>query len=129
MALARTLRAASRLALLALLLGCEPQQATPAPLHGIWASEDARYEGRTLHIQTYSIRFLDGASEIGAIRVDGVIQEGEGDGPVRYEIHGTDRDGQETTLALELVQRPAPRLRFETQREPWRRATAAGGGR
>jgi hypothetical protein len=125
-ALARTRRVASCFGLVAWLLGCAPPT-TPAPLLGTWTSEDARYEGRTLHIHTRWIRFLDGAKEIAAIHVEGVIQEGDGEGPVRFEIRGTDRDGQEATLSLELVQRPVERLRFETQRHAWRRTPRAGG--
>jgi hypothetical protein len=125
-ALVRTYRVAWCIGLVAWLFACEPQT-TPAPLLGTWYSEDARYEGRTLQIQTHWIRFLDGPTEIGAIRVEGVVQEGSGDGPIRFEIEGTDRDGQEATLSLELVQRPVERLRFETQRHPWRRVPRAGG--
>lgn len=122
----RTRCAAACFGLAALLLGC-PRDTTPAPLLGTWYSEDARYDGRTLQILTHSIRFLDGANEVGAIRVEGVIQEGGGEGPTRFELRGTDRDGQETTLSLELVQRPVERLLLETQRHAWRRTPRKGG--
>ena len=72
---------------------------------------------------------MQGAKELGALHVSQVTQEGSGEGPIRFEIEGSDRDGQDTTLTLELHQRPAVLLRLETQREPWRReprARAAG---
>jgi hypothetical protein len=125
-ALARTRRIASCLGFAALLLGCA-REATPAPLLGTWYSEDARYDGRSLQIQTHWVRFLDGPTEVGAIRVEGVTQEGGGDGPIRFEIEGTDRDGQEARLSLQLHQRPVERLRLETQTHGWRRTPRAGG--
>lgn len=110
----------------ALVLGCSPE-ATPTPLLGTWTSDDARFAGRSLEIHPQWIRFMDGQREIGAIRIERVTQEGGGEGPVRFEIEGSDRDGQETTLSFELQQRPVELLHLETQREPWRRARAMGG--
>jgi hypothetical protein len=94
---------------------------------GTWYSEDARFDGRTLQIHPQWIRFMDGTQELGAIRIEGVLQEGGGDGPIRFEIEGVDRDGQDTTLSFELVQRPTERLRLETQREAWRRTPRTEG--
>jgi hypothetical protein len=125
-AFARIRGAAVCIGVAVLLLGCPPE-ATPTPLLGTWYSEDARYDGRTLQIHPQWIRFMEGAKELGAIRIEGVIQEGGGEGPIRFEIEGVDRDGQETTLSFELVQRPTERLRLETQREPWRRKPRTEG--
>jgi hypothetical protein len=114
------------LAIAAFVLGCSPE-ANPAPLLGTWTSDDARFAGRSLEIHPQWIRFMEGQKELGAIRIRRVTQEGSGEGPVRFEIEGADRDGQETTLSLELQRRPAELLRLETQREPWRRARNTGG--
>jgi hypothetical protein len=110
----------------ALLLGCA-RDASPAPLLGTWYSEDARFDGRSLQIHPQWIRFMNGAEELGAIRIEAVVQEGGGEGPIRFEIEGVDRDGQDTTLSFELVQRPTERLRLETQREAWRRTPRTEG--
>jgi hypothetical protein len=123
---ARLARAAGCVAACALLLGCA-REATPSPLLGTWYSEDARFDGRTLQIHPQWIRFMEGTKELGAVRIEGVLQEGGGEGPIRFEIEGVDRDGQETTLSFELVQRPTERLRLETQREPWRRMPRTEG--
>jgi hypothetical protein len=121
-AFAHTRRFAACLGIAASLLGCA-RPPSPAPLRGTWYSEDVRYDGRTLVIHTHWIRFMDGPNEVSAIRVDQVAQEGAlgGDGPVRFEIEGVDRDGLPSTLTLELVQRPIERLRLETQQHAWRR--------
>jgi hypothetical protein len=116
---ARTRRMALALGAL-LLLGCTPA-ATPAPLLGTWYSQDERFADRSLEIHPQWVRFMQGPKELGAIRIRGVTQEGEGEGPFRFEIEGIDRDGQDTTLAFELVKRPVELLRLETQAEPWRR--------
>jgi len=111
-----------------LLLGCAPE-ATPKALLGTWYSDDERFEDRSLQIHPHWIRFMQGATELGALRIRQVTQEGSGEGPIRFEIEGIDRDGQDTTLTLELLQRPSELLRLETQRAPWRReprARAAG---
>jgi hypothetical protein len=116
------------LAVAALWSGCSPQMA-PGPLLGTWYSDDERFEDRSLQIHPHWIRFMQGAKELGALHVSQVTQEGSGEGPIRFEIEGTDRDGQDSTLTLELYQRPTELLRMETQREPWRRqprARAAG---
>ena len=107
-------------AFVGLLLGCSPE-ATPAPLLGTWYSDDARFDGRSLEIHPQWIRFMQGHKELSAIRIRHVTQEGSGEGPVRFEIEGADRDGQDTALSLELQRRPFELLRLDTQREPWRR--------
>jgi hypothetical protein len=104
----------------ALLAACE-RVASPTPLLGTWYSEDERFAGRSLEIHPQWIRFMEGRTELGAIRIDAVTQEGEASGPLRFEIEGFDRDGQDTTLVFELVRRPVELLHLETQREPWRR--------
>jgi hypothetical protein len=116
------------LAAAALLSACSPA-ATPGALIGTWYSDDERFADRSLQIHPQWIRFMQGSQELGALRVSAVTQEGSSEGPIRFEIEGTDRDGQDTTLTLELHKRPAELLRLETQREPWRRqprARAAG---
>ena len=129
MALGRSGRCfAGWLAAAALLGACSPPVA-PGALLGTWYSDDERFEDRSLQIHPHWIRFMQGAKELGALHVSQVTQEGSGEGPIRFEIEGSDRDGQDTTLTLELHQRPAVLLRLETQREPWRReprARAAG---
>jgi hypothetical protein len=102
------------------LVGCAPE-VTPSPLLGRWYSDDERFDGRTLEIDPQWIRFMRGQQELGAIEVRAVTQEGSGDGPIRFEIEGVDREGQDTTLAFEMELRPRELLRLETQREPWRR--------
>jgi len=109
-----------RVGAVVLLLGCSPE-ATPAPLLGTWYSDDARFDGRSLEIHPQWIRFMQGPKELSAIRIRQVTQEGSGEGPVRFEIEGADRDGQDTALSLELQRRPSELLRLDTQREPWRR--------
>jgi hypothetical protein len=109
---------------LAVLLGCERAE-SPEPLRGTWYSEDARYDGRSLVVHTYWIRFMDGTQVASAVRVDKVIQEGGGESPLRFEIEGVDRDGQATTLTFQLAQRPVERLWFETQKHAWRRTPRA----
>lgn len=115
-----TMRAALCVVAAALLPGCE-HEATPLPLLGTWYSEDQRFEARTLEIHPQWIRFMHGPEELSAIRIRQMTQEGSGEGPIRFEIEGSDRDGQDTALTLELQQRPVELLRLETQREPWRR--------
>jgi hypothetical protein len=124
-AFARTRRVAACLGLV-LLLGCE-REASPEVLRGTWYSEDARYDGRSLVVHTYWIRFMDGSQLAGAVRVDRVLQEGGGDVPLRFEIEGVDRDGQPTKLTFQLVQRPVERLWFETQQHAWRRTPRERG--
>jgi len=102
------------------LAGCAPE-VTPSPLLGRWYSDDERFDGRTLEIEPQWIRFMQGQQELGAIQVQGVTQEGSGEGPIHFEIEGIDREGQESTLSFEMELRPRELLRLETQREPWRR--------
>jgi hypothetical protein len=102
------------------LVGCAPET-TPNPLLGRWYSDDERFDGRTLEIEPQWIRFMQGKQELGAIQVRGVTQEGGGEGPIRFEIEGIDRDGQDTTLAFEMELRPKELLRLETHQLPWRR--------
>jgi hypothetical protein len=104
----------------AVALACVPDR-SPESLVGTWYSEDARFDGRTLEIDPEWIRFMQGQRELGAVRVRSVKQEGGGEGPIRFEIAGTDREGQDTTLSLEMLRRPTELLRLETQAEPWRR--------
>lgn len=117
---ATTRSVALRVGAVVLLLGCSPE-ATPAPLLGTWYSDDARFDGRSLEIHPQWIRFMQGQKELSAIRIRHVTQEGSGEGPVRFEIEGNDRDGQDTALSFELQRRPSELLRLDTQREPWRR--------
>jgi hypothetical protein len=121
-AVARTRAVALSIAAGAFLLSCTPE-ATPALLLGTWYSDDARFAGRSLEIHPQWVRFMQGQTELGAISIRNVTQEGSGEGPIRFEIEGADRDGQETTLSIELQQRPLELLRLDTQREPWRRGT------
>jgi len=102
------------------LLACAPDR-SPEPLVGTWYSQDARFDGRTLEIDPEWIRFMQGQLELGAVQVRSVKQEGHGDGPIRFLIAGIDREGQTTTLSLEMLRRPTQLLRLETQTEPWRR--------
>jgi hypothetical protein len=106
------------------LLACAPDP-TPNALHGTWYSEDERFDGRSLEIGPEWIRFMQGQLELGAIQVRAVEQEGSGAGPIRFEIEGTDREGQETTLSFEISQHPTELLRFDTQAQPWRRSAQA----
>jgi hypothetical protein len=114
----------ARLAALAIgsaaLLGCSPDQA-PSALHGTWYSEDERFAGRTLEIDPQWIRFKQGAQELSAVQVRSVTQEGSGGGPIRFEIEGSDREGEDATLAFDLQLIPSEQLRMETQAHPWRR--------
>jgi hypothetical protein len=121
-------RAAFAIGTAVALAGCAPDQ-TPGPLLGTWYSEDERFAGRTLEINPESIRFMQGQQELSAIQVRAVTQAGSGDGPIRFEIEGTDREGLETTLALDMQLRPTELLRMETQREPWRRTRSAAGSK
>ena len=116
------------IATVAALVACAPEQ-TPTPLLGTWYSEDERFEGRTLEIHPEWIRFMQGQQELSAIQVRAVTQEGSGDGPIRFEIEGIDREGQDTTLAFDMQLRPKELLRMETQREPWRRTRHAPGSK
>lgn len=120
----RTRAAALSIAAGALL--CCTQEATPSPLLGTWYSDDARFADRSLEIHPQWVRFMQGHTELGAIRIRNVTREGSGEGPIRFEIEGADRDGQDTTLSIELLQRPLELLRLDTQREPWRRGPRFG---
>lgn len=113
-------RAALVAAAASALSGCKPD-ATPAPLHGTWYSEDERFDGRTLEIDAGRIRFMWGKQELDVVQVRAVKQEGSGDGPIRFEIEGTDREGQDTTVSLEMLLLPTQQLHLETQQAPWRR--------
>jgi hypothetical protein len=112
----------------AVLLGCSPDQA-PSALHGTWYSEDERFDGRTLEIGPEWIRFMQGPRELSAIEVRKVEQEGSGQGPVRFEIEGKDRQGEDTSLSFEISQRPTELLRFDTQTQPWRRTARDNKGK
>jgi hypothetical protein len=104
----------------AVLVGCAPDRA-PSALHGTWYSEDERFDGRTLEIGPEWIRFMQGQQELGAIQVRTVEQEGAGEGPIRFEIEGRDREGEDTSLSFEISLRPIELLRLDTQAQPWRR--------
>jgi hypothetical protein len=112
----------------AFLAGCAPEQ-TPSTLHGTWYSEDERFAGRTLEIAADSIRFMQGGQELSAIQVRSVTQEGSGNGPVRFEIEGTDREGEEATISFDLHLVPREQLRMETQAQPWRRTPTVAGSK
>jgi hypothetical protein len=116
----RTRGVALAIGLAALLPGCT-REATPVPILGTWYSNDPRFEDRRLEIEQRSIRFMRGGELLGSIQVRDVRLEGRGEGPIRVEIAGVDREGLETTLVFELQQRPTELLRLETQRETWRR--------
>lgn len=113
-------RAALAIGAAAAVLACAPDR-SPAPLVGTWYSEDERFAGRTLEIEPEWIRFKQGPLELGAVQVSAVEQAGSGEGPIHFEIQGVDREGQDTTLSLELLVRPTEQLRLETQAQPWRR--------
>lgn len=110
------------------LMDCAPDP-TPTRLLGTWYSEDERFQGRTLEINPEWIRFMQGQQELSAIQVHSVTQEGSGDGPIRFEIEGIDREGQDTTLSFDMQMRPQELLRMETQREPWRRTRSVAGAK
>jgi hypothetical protein len=72
---------------------------------------------------------MQGPQELSAIQVRKVEQEGTGQGPVRFEIEGKDRQGEDTSLSFEISQRPTELLRFDTQTQPWRRTARDNKGK
>lgn len=110
------------------LMGCAPEQ-TPSSLLGTWYSEDERFAGRTLEIDPEWIRFMQGQRELSAVQVRAITQEGSGEGPIRFEIEGIDREGQEATLSFDMQLNPQELLRMETQQEPWRRTSSVSGSK
>jgi hypothetical protein len=118
------------LPLLLLLAGCDwrGSQTLPAQMVGDWRTDEPRYHGRLMRLETDRITFVLGGVVPDNTELIENVRMASSSNPTDYTLHLKARDGTEESIVLQFTPQNGGELRLNSQSKVvWKRKSQIAG--